>query len=56
MLESAGIGPETAHYVRVRHRNTFVGVRDEDVERVLGVLNGAVIAGRRATAERARRN
>jgi ATP-dependent RNA helicase DeaD len=56
LLEAAGIGPETAQYVRVRHRHTFVGVRDEDVERVVGVLNGAMIAGRRATAERARNN
>jgi ATP-dependent RNA helicase DeaD len=56
LLEAAGIGPETAQYVRVRHRHTFVGVRDEDIERVLAVLNGALIAGRRAIAERARRN
>ncbi|HEY3493123.1 MAG TPA: DEAD/DEAH box helicase [Polyangiaceae bacterium] len=55
VLEAAGIGPETAQYVRVRHKHTFVGVRSEDVERVVAALNGTIIAGRRAMAERARR-
>jgi hypothetical protein len=54
-LESAGIDAETTQYVRVRHRHTFVGVREEDLDRVVAALNGAMIAGRRASAERARR-
>jgi hypothetical protein len=55
VLEAAGIGPESLEYVRVRHRHAFVGVREGEVERALAALNGALIAGRRANAERARR-
>jgi ATP-dependent RNA helicase DeaD len=56
VLEAAGITPESLEYVRVRHRHAFVGVRPEAIERALTALNGAMIAGRRATAERARRD
>jgi hypothetical protein len=54
VLEAAGIGPDITEYVRVRHRHAFVGVRGGDqLDRVIAVLNGATIAGRRASAERA---
>jgi ATP-dependent RNA helicase DeaD len=56
VLEAAGITPEDLEYVRVRHRHAFVGLRPGALERALAVLNGAMIAGRRATAERARRD
>jgi ATP-dependent RNA helicase DeaD len=56
VLEAAGITPESLEYVRVRHRHAFVGVRPEALEHALTVLNGAMIAGRKATAERARRD
>lgn len=56
VLEAAGITPENLEYVRVRHRHAFVGVRPESLERALTALNGATIAGRRANAERARRD
>jgi len=57
VLEAAGIGPDITEYVRVRHRHAFVGVRGGDqLDRVIAVLNGATIAGRRANAERARRD
>jgi ATP-dependent RNA helicase DeaD len=56
LLEAAGIGPDITEYVRVRHRHAFVGVRGDQLDRVIAVLNGATIAGRRASAERARRD
>jgi len=55
VLEGAGIGPESTEYIRVRHRHAFVSVIGEKLEQALSALNGAVIAGRRANAERARR-
>jgi ATP-dependent RNA helicase DeaD len=55
-LEAAGITPESLEYVRVRHRHAFVGVRPDSLDRALSALNGATIAGRRANAERARRD
>jgi ATP-dependent RNA helicase DeaD len=55
VLENAGIGPESTEYIRVRHRHAFVSVNGEKLEQALSALNGAVIAGRRANAERARR-
>jgi hypothetical protein len=56
VLEAAGITPENLEYVRVRHRHSFVGVRPDSLDRVLAALNGAMIAGRKASAERARRD
>jgi len=56
VLEAAGIGPESLDYVRVRHRHAFVSVREELLDKALAALNGAMIAGRRANAERARRD
>jgi ATP-dependent RNA helicase DeaD len=56
LLTSAGIGQESTEYIRVRHRHAFVSVQPEKVEQALAALNGAVIAGRRANAERARRD
>jgi ATP-dependent RNA helicase DeaD len=56
VLEAAGITPENLEYVRVRHRHAFVGVHADALERALAALNGAMIAGRRASAERARRD
>jgi hypothetical protein len=55
VLADAGIGPESTEYIRVRHRHAFVSVNGEKLEQALSALNGAVIAGRRANAERARR-
>ena len=56
VLASAGIEPESTEYIRVRHRHAFVSVSQEKLEQALSALNGAVIAGRRANAERARRD
>ena len=56
LLAEVGIGPENTEYIRVRHRHAFVSVNRENVEQALAALNGAVIAGRRANAERARRD
>jgi ATP-dependent RNA helicase DeaD len=56
VLEAAGITPESLEYVRVRHRHAFVGVRPDALDRALTALNGAMIAGRKANAERARRD
>ncbi|HEX5100937.1 MAG TPA: DEAD/DEAH box helicase [Polyangiaceae bacterium] len=55
VLSNAGIGPESTEYIRVRHRHAFVSVSVEKLDQALSALNGAVIAGRRANAERARR-
>ncbi len=55
VLESVGLSLEQTDYIRVRHRHAFVGVRPEYLEKALEVLNGATIAGKRASAERARR-
>jgi ATP-dependent RNA helicase DeaD len=54
VLRDAGIGPESTEYIRVRHKHAFVSVQPEKLEQALAALNGAVIAGRRANAERAR--
>ena len=56
VLADAGVGPENTAYIRVRHRHAFVSVETEQLERALAALNGATIAGRRANAERARRD
>jgi ATP-dependent RNA helicase DeaD len=54
VLAQAGVGPESTEYIRVRHRHAFVSVQPEKLEQAIAALNGAVIAGRRANAERAR--
>jgi ATP-dependent RNA helicase DeaD len=56
VLATAGIGAEATEYIRVRHRHAFVSVQPDKVEQAIAALNGATIAGRRATAERARRD
>jgi ATP-dependent RNA helicase DeaD len=56
VLENSGIGAEATEYIRVRHRHAFVSVKPEKLEQAIAALNGAVIAGRRANAERARRD
>jgi ATP-dependent RNA helicase DeaD len=50
----AGLGPDAADYVRVRHRHSFVGTKKDLLDRVLAALNGATIAGKEAVAEIAR--
>jgi ATP-dependent RNA helicase DeaD len=55
LLERAGLSAQT-DYVRVRHRHAFVGVKSEHFVAALAALQGATIAGKRAEAERARRN
>ena len=56
VLTAAGIGADVTEYIRVRHRHAFVSVQPEKVEQAIAVLNGAMIAGRKANAERARRD
>jgi ATP-dependent RNA helicase DeaD len=56
VLENAGIGADVTEYIRVRHRHAFVAVQPEKLEQAIAALNGATIAGRRASAERARRD
>src|SRR5262249_43014470 len=54
LQERAGIGMEDMGYVNVRHRHTFIGIRRDLVDRAVDALNGAVIAGREATAQPSR--
>jgi hypothetical protein len=54
-LQGAGLTSDETDYIRVRHRHAFVGVKPELLEKALGALNGATIAGKKASAERARR-
>jgi ATP-dependent RNA helicase DeaD len=54
-LQGAGLSDDETDYIRVRHRHAFVGVKPELVDKALGALNGATIAGKKASAERARR-
>jgi hypothetical protein len=53
-LNEAGIGTEAIAYVRVRHRNAFVGVDRNAQDRALAALDGATIAGTRVKAELSR--
>ena len=53
-LQEAGVPVEAVAYVRVRHRNTFVGVDKTELERALSALDGATIAGTRVKAEPSR--
>jgi ATP-dependent RNA helicase DeaD len=54
LRDRAGVTIDDTDYVNVRQRHTFIGVRRELLERALQALNGAVIAGREASAEPAR--
>ncbi|MEZ4297817.1 MAG: DbpA RNA binding domain-containing protein [Polyangiaceae bacterium] len=54
VLEKAGLAKDSVQRVRVRERHAFLTVRREDEERAIAALHGAVIAGRMASAERAR--
>jgi len=54
ILEQHGLVGEQVDYIRVRHRNAFVGVRPEFLEKAVTALNGATIAGKQAFAEPAR--
>jgi ATP-dependent RNA helicase DeaD len=53
-LKDAGIGPESVAYVRVRHRNAFVGIDRAVAELALSALDGATIAGSLVKAELSR--
>ena len=54
ILEQSGLLAEQTDYIRVRQRNTFVGVKTEYLEKAVAALNGAAIAGKPAFAEPAR--
>ena len=54
ILEQNGLLAEQTDYIRVRQRNTFVGVKTEYLEKAVAALNGAAIAGKPAFAEPAR--
>ncbi len=54
VLEQSGLLAEQTDYIRVRQRNTFVGVKTEYLEKAVSALNGAAIAGKPAFAEPAR--
>jgi ATP-dependent RNA helicase DeaD len=54
ILEQSGLLAEQTDYIRVRHRNSFVGVKTEYLEKAVSALNGAAIAGKPAFAEPAR--
>ncbi|HEX3777469.1 MAG TPA: DEAD/DEAH box helicase [Polyangiaceae bacterium] len=54
ILEQHGLHAEQTDYIRVRHRNSFVGVKTEYLEKAVSALNGAAIAGKPAFAEPAR--
>ena len=55
LQERAGITIDDTNYVNVEQQHTFgIGLHRDLVERALEALNGAVIAGRAATAEPAR--
>jgi ATP-dependent RNA helicase DeaD len=52
--QRAGITIDDTDYVNVRQRHTFIGLPKDLLSRALDALNGAVIAGREATAEPSR--
>jgi hypothetical protein len=54
ILEQSGLNAEQTDYIRVRQRNSFVGVKTEYLEKAVSALNGAAIAGKPAFAEPAR--
>jgi ATP-dependent RNA helicase DeaD len=53
-LLEAGVPAESVAYVRVRHRNAFVGIDKNELERALSALDGADIGGARVKAELSR--
>jgi ATP-dependent RNA helicase DeaD len=54
ILEQNGLNAAQTDYIRVRQRNSFVGVKTEYLEKAVSALNGAAIAGKPAFAEPAR--
>ncbi|HVU05470.1 MAG TPA: DEAD/DEAH box helicase [Polyangiaceae bacterium] len=54
LAEKSGITIDDTDYVNVRQRHTFIGLRRDLVQKALDALNGAVIAGREASAEPSR--
>ncbi|HLV67971.1 MAG TPA: helicase-related protein, partial [Polyangiaceae bacterium] len=54
LLLDSGIPAQAIAYIRVRHRNTFVGVAPETVDLALQALDGKVVAGNRVKAELSR--
>jgi ATP-dependent RNA helicase DeaD len=54
ILEARGVPANAIAYVRVRHRNAFVAVRREELDRVLEALEGASVAGRIVRVEPSR--
>ena len=54
ILEARGVPADAIAYVRVRHRNAFVAVRRNELERVLDALEGASVAGRIVRVEPSR--
>jgi ATP-dependent RNA helicase DeaD len=54
ILEQNGLNSDQTDYIRVRQRNSFVGVKTEYLEKAVSALNGAAIAGKPAFAEPAR--
>ncbi len=54
LAERAGLGPDAASYINVRHRHSFVGVPRELLDRAIDALNGATLGGKQAVAEEAR--
>lgn len=54
LLQARGVPAESVVYVRVRHRNAFVAVDRNELDRVLSALDGATVAGRTVKAELSR--
>jgi ATP-dependent RNA helicase DeaD len=54
LLSEKGIPEADAGRIRVRDRMSFVAVKKEVVEKVIGALNGLVLGGRTVVAELAR--
>ncbi len=54
LQSNGGLSADTADYINVRHRHSFVGVQRKDLEKVIAALNGVVIAGKQVLAEEAR--
>jgi ATP-dependent RNA helicase DeaD len=52
--KQSGITIDDTDYVNVRQRHTFIGIKRDLIQRALDALNGAVIAGREASAEPSR--
>jgi len=54
LLEAGGVPAEAIIYVRVRHRNAFVAVAREQLDRTIAALDGKSIAGKLVKAEPSR--